>query len=373
MDDPAQARERLETAYRRLREARAAVEDIGETRLEALDAAVYEADSLLTQYEESATGTGDFGAYLRFRGDISALVEDLPDDLPERDAFERVDDIVDKRRLSVDDFSAARSALKEARRLRERLNEREAAEDAYRDARRAADRQISELESQIEDLDRTIALGEADFDAPIEILQTPITSYNHAVRDAVRELLATAPAPVVLDLFAMSDRYPLVDMPSPPEALQQYVEQETPSLTVHELIEFAGYSRSKLAHYVDDPAAFAAAVATERSYLESIDEEPFTIAWPPPPATHLRWYVRELISVVGRFADDEVIALLRDIRSVTLDEARYTRLRTSAIAQSELTDNEHDQLRRGEIQANRDALTAAKERLEAALDATARP
>ncbi len=107
------------------------------------------------------------------------------------------------------------------------------------------------------------------------------------------------------------------------------------------LLEYADYSASKLDHYVDDAAALRSAVATRQTYLRRLDAEPVRVDWPPPSATALPWLCRAYRSVVARFADESVVAALREVRGLA-ERDDYERLRESALARSELTEAERD-------------------------------
>jgi hypothetical protein len=75
----------------------------------------------------------------------------------------------------------------------------------------------------------------------------------------------------------------------------------------------------------------------------------------------------ELVAVVGRFAPESVVADLRDLRSLTDDPEWYARLRESALARSELGDEERERLAAGEVADELEACRRAHEDLADAL------
>jgi hypothetical protein len=366
-DDPAAA---LRAAREEVADARAAVEEHGEARLEALRAAYREATDLLDRYEGRATGTGDFAAFVEFQEAFVELVEGLDDDLPARDAFEAANDVLDQRRLGEDDFERARAALDPAADRVALLSERAAAAERYEAARRDARRRLRDLDDRIERLERLQRLGEADLDAPVERLREPIASYNEAVEEAWTAFKREASAREVFRVVGASEAYPLAAFRQPPPELSEYVttypagEESIPTL-----LEYADYSSSKLDHYVDDPAALRTRVATHRTYLERLDAEPLTVDWPPPEAGTLRHRAGELVAVVARFAPEDVVAAARRLRTLP-DEVAYGRLRETALARDELDEAERERLERGEVASELANARAQRERIEAALAET---
>ncbi len=371
--DPEDLLGELRTAAERYEDARSSVTSIGRERVETLEATLRELDGIVATYEDRAVGTGDFEGYLAFQSEIESFVADLPEDLPHREDFEAVDEIVDKRRLSESDLAAIEERLSGPRETVDRLREVERTRASLRSARKAVHDRIGEIESRLEHLEELAALRAVDLDAPTGDLREPIDAYNDAVATAFERYLESTPAEAVLGLFDLADRYPLVQLESPPSRLMDYLEAIDEPLTVPELLEYAEYSDSKLEHYVADPDALRAAVRTDRTYLERLTPDPFTIAWPPPPADVLRWRLRELTSVVDRFADEEVIERLRAVRSLTKDAARFETLREAAEAETRLDERDRRRLTDGELASELEALREKMERLEDALASSPSP
>ncbi|MFB6222094.1 MAG: hypothetical protein ABEH86_00260 [Haloarcula sp.] len=359
----------LETAAQEYDRARERVEEVGADPLRECRDIYRELRNLLDSYDGRATGGGDFEAFMEFQGRVGTLTDDLPADLPGRDTFEDVDDFLQQRRLTESDFAEAREMLSPIADLTARLDDREDARERYKKARRDAGHRREELSDRIDDLERLQRLGDADLDAPVERLQDPIERYNDAVTEAFRSFRSDTPARDVLAVIERADAYPLVAFRSPPEELLSYVrEHDTGLVPIPKLLEYADYSASKLDHYVDDAAALRSAVATRQTYLRRLDAEPVCLDWPPPSATELPWRCREFRSVVARFADESVVAALRDVRALAQRDD-YEQLRESAIARSELTDAERERLESGAVERE---LSAARERKAAIEDALTR-
>jgi len=372
MNEPATRRfdsvERLRSAHERLEELRSDVEDHGEDAVETVADTYRSAHRLLDRYVDAATGTGDFKSYVEFRGEFATLVEDLPDELPRREAFEDALEAVDKRRLNQSDFDRAQDALARAEDLVDLLEDRDDAQEAYRDARIDARDRLDAIDEREAELERLLELGDADLDAPVEQLREPIEAYDEAIREAFREYRESASARELLEFVDRTRAFPLVDLTRPSEDLLEYV-RESPDgeEPIPALLEYADYSRSKLEHYAADADALKRSVATERTYLERLDADPLAVGWPPPERTVLRWRAVELRKVVDRFAPEDAIAKLREVRTLATDADRYERLRDAAVATERLDAEDRDRLASGEVADELDALREERAELEAAL------
>ena len=410
----------LREAADRLQAAEAAIDERGEAAIEAAADAYRRATRLLDDYEDSATGTGDFTAYLEFQNEILALVEELPDDTFAADAFERVSDRLDKRRLNQSDFEFAREEIEAASEAVAMLEEREAARDAYRSARHDAKERRDDLREEADRLRRLQRLGDVDLDADLDPLSEPVEAYNAAVETAVEGFRTIRPA---RELFALLDDAadrPLIGVDQPPRDLVEYIETKPAGTEpLATLVEYADYSPSKLAHYVDDPGALRTNVAVHQTYLDRLDAAPFRVDWPPAEAATLRARLDEVAPLVRRldavFVDDssdggasgdsdangdsagdadeapagngdgtaatdlEIDADLPDENPVEAARRRlarvtrrdeYDRLREVALADAELSDAEFERVASGAIDDDLAAVTDAIDAIETALDET---
>ncbi|WP_439027834.1 DUF7118 family protein [Haloarchaeobius sp. DT45] len=340
---------RLREAASQREQARQAVTERGREDLERVADAYQEATKLLDRYVDTATGSGDFQAYVEFQERFATLVEELPEDIAHRDAFETALDRTDKRRLSESDFEATRQALEPAAAAVDLLDAEREAEEAYREAEKAAKRRLSDVRDRLDECERLQELGGADLDAPVEDLRTPIDEYDEAVVEAFLDYRLDASAREALRFAADAAEYPLVDVREPPAELVEYVEShEAGTETIPRLLELAGYSRSKLDHYVDDPVELTRAVSTRQTYLDRLDGSALQLGWPPGPAEQLRRRCEERISLVSRFASEDVVATLRTVRELTWRDD-YERLRTAAVALVELDEEERARLASGAV------------------------
>ncbi|MFC5134195.1 MULTISPECIES: DUF7118 family protein [Haloferacaceae] len=351
-DDPVrsagEAAAELRERYDELDRLESRIADLGEERVEAAADAYRRAHRVLDQYEEDAVGTGDFGSYVQFEGAFANAV-DVDDDTPAADAFAAADEAVDKRRLSESDFAAAREALEPAGDYVDLLSDRDDAVDAYRRARKAATDARGALADRLEELRAVADMADADLDADVSRLREPIEGYDDAVREAFREFYRSASARDVLDFLERADATPFVDADLPPADLREYVDDHPAGEeSIPTLLEYADYSNSKLEHYVEDVGALRTAVAVHRTFLDRIDAEPLTLAWPPAPGDELAYEIDELIPLASRIADDGTVADLRSIRDLARS-SEYERLRRAAVVRDALGDAELSLLERGEI------------------------
>jgi hypothetical protein len=352
-----------------LDDAEAAVAEIGEDRLDRLATAREDLLSLFGKYEERATGSGDFQAYIEFQESVADLVEELPEDLPEREVFEGISDRFQKRRLSTDDFDAARAALAPVDDLVGRLEDREAAHERYRKARRDVESRLREIDAEIDRLERVASLAEADLDAPVENLREPIEEYNEAVADAFETFKRSAPSRDVLGFVEATKAFPLAAYPEPPEDLVDFLaDADVGGESISTILEYAEYSRSKLDHYVDQPQTFMRIVGGNRTYFDRLDAGPLQFDWPPRPAKEVRWRTTELVSVVNRFAPDSVVERLERVQDLARDEPHFEHLRATARARDELSAAERERVEAGAVGEDLSALEAERDRLTEALD-----
>ena len=358
----------LSAAADALDEVEEAVADLGEDRIGQVEDVLNDARTLLGKYRESATGTGNYRAFVEFKARVNKLVEEAPEDLPQRDALETFKETFDQRRLKESDFERGREVLGPLEDVVGLLDEREQARRRYREARRVVRERLATVEDELTETERVKRLGEVDIDAPVDQLQEPIDAYDSAVEEAFTEFRRSAPAREVFDVLISAASRPLIDLEAPPAELRSYVrEEEIGTKPIPTLLEYAGYSRSKLGHYVDEPGRFMRIVGGNRTYLEGLDVEPLSVEWPPPPATSLRMQAREYESVLRQFADSEVLARCREVRRLTHRDD-YTDLREVAVAREELTDEQRRKIREGTVEDELQELCDRRERLQAALE-----
>jgi hypothetical protein len=362
----------LADAHAALGRARERVAAVGEAELTTLSDRHDALTDLFTRYEERVTGDGDFQTFIEFQGKIAAFTEDLPADTRRRDVFEEVDDLLQQRRLTESDWERVRGALAPVREDVDRLAERGDARDRYRRARRTVQQRRRDLRDRVDDLERLRRLGDADLEAPTERLRDPIERYDDRVTTAFETFYREASARDVLAYLSAAAAFPLVGFEAPPGDLREYVHShEAGTEPLPGLSEYAGYSRSKLDHYVADPDALKRAVGTRQTYLRRLDADPLTVDWPPPAPGVLRFRCRELTGAVARFADgtDEGEAALVALRAVRAlpRETDYERLRDSARARARLSEDERERLASGAVDRELAACRDAIERVEAAL------
>ena len=366
--EAAEARiEDLRSARERLAAVESEIESVGEAAVIDAADAYRKATQLLDRYEGSATGTGDFQAYVEFQDKFLGLVEER-DDTPASEAFSAAGERLDQRRLSESDFDRARDDLEPAAEYVDLLDRREDAEEAVAKARRDARLCRRDLDEEINERAEWLAVGEADLDAPVAELTDPIEAYNDAVLDEFDEFYASASIAAVVDFLDRAESFPLVEFRSPPRDLREFA-AESPDADepIPTLLEYADYTGSKLDHYAEDPGLLQTTVAVHRTNLERLSGEPLTVSLPPPPPEELRFRARELVSLLGRFADEETVAQVRTVRDLTRRDD-YRTLRRATRAHQELDADELAAVQSGAAAAELERLRDARDRLVTALD-----
>ena len=360
--------EDLQAARERREKVESRIEDVGEESVVAAADAYRKSIRLFENYEDSATGTGDFQAYVEFQDRFLGLVEDLPESIPAHDGFESAAERMDRRRLSEDHFDAAREDLEPAAEYVDLLDRREETKETLSEARRDAKLCLRDLDEEIESRAETLAFADADLGAPVEKLRDPIEAYNDAVSAEFQSFYGSASATAVIEFLERAESFPLVAFRSPPRDLREFV-RESPDADepIPTLLEYADYSGSKLDHYAEDPATLQTSVAVHRTYLERLSAEPLTVSLPPPSAGTLRRFAGEAISLLGRFASEETVARLREVRDLTRRDD-YADLRLAARAHEELDADERERVQSGVAAAELERLRDAREHLSAALE-----
>ncbi len=342
---------------------------LSEAQVKEVATAYRRAVSLLEDYRERATGTGDFGGYMEFRTKFTDFVEELAADLPHRADFEAARDHIDRRRLSGRNFDQAREELTEVAAVVETLESLESTREELAATRAElvdARRLLQERRNHLKDLSNVQADA---LDAPVDALKSPVEAYNAGIEADYRTFLDQTSSRDVLAAYHRLSYFALLDIEAPPSELESFLEEHPaggePVPTVREYLDF---SRSKLGHYVDDPGHFVGEVGPHSAYLESLTADPFTIGWPPPARSDMQWTLRELIQAVDRFASTETISHLRELRSLCRDDQRYQHLRSAARLRQELDDDERELVVSGAVHDELESVTTTLEAVEAALD-----
>ena len=361
----------LREEYDTLREIEQQLSRLGESRVETTVDAYRRANRVLDRYDDTATGSGDFASYVEFRSKFEAATS--VDDALAADAFEQANDVVDQRRLNEGDFAEAREALSPAEQYLRLLEDRDAAVDTYRIRRNRTEGELDELDDHIDSLERTAEMADVDLSAPVADLEDVVTAYNDAVAEAFVQFKRSVSA---RDFFGFLDtcrRYPLVSVNQPPRELDEYVSARPAGTEpLPTLLEYADYSPGKLKHYVDDPGALRTTVAVHQTYLDRITVEPLTIGWPPPPATELRYLIRELIPLASRLTDHpEPVVALRDLRALTRT-SRYDTLRRVALARDALPETAQQLIAAGAVEETLDHARTTRRLCERILAETTR-
>lgn len=365
--DEADLVERLSRTESRLEETRARVEEFGQEDIEQLADAYRSFVGLLDRYEDQVVGdAGDVKTNVEFQSQVAEVMSDIPSDTLLYETFVECTEYLKQKWFNESDFDHVRSQLEPVGDIVARLDAYQETHRAYRKVRSDVRTEIRSVGEQIQELERLVELDEADLDAPTDRLREPIERYNSAATRAFREFVENEPARAVLAVLDRLGVYPLVPFESPHPELTTYLDGEPPGeMPIPKLLEYAGYSRSKLTHYVDDPDRFVHVVGGRKTFLSGLDAEPLRIGWPPPSATALEWRCRELTAALNRI-DRGAVEPLRAVAALPRETA-YERLHDSAVAREQLTAAERERLRTSDVAATLADLRARRQRLRDAL------
>lgn len=359
---------RLRRHDKDLEAAQERVDEYGEAELQALADAYKEFTDLLERYQEQVVGDeGDIQTIVEFQSQIDAVMSDISSDTLRYETFEECDEYLQQKWFSDSDFEHVSELLEPVDDLVERLRARNESREAYRNARRDVTTRHRELHEELTHLEDLAALADADLDAPTERLREPIETYNDDAKEVFREFYRNESAREVVAFLEEMEWYPLVGFEAPPEELAEYITNHPPGEEpIPTVLEYAEYSRSKLQHYVDEPNKLKHAVEHHRAYFDKLDADPLCVGWPPLTATELEWRCSELTAAVNRI-EPSVVEQLRDVAALP-GETEYERLRNSAVVKQDLTPEERERLRTGEIEDELEAVRAEFERLGEALE-----
>lgn len=358
----------LEAAREQKQAVDGEIASVGESMVIAAADEYERAIQLLDSYQDSATGTGNFQAYVEFQDRFIGLVEELPKSIPEREAFEIAADRLDQRRLNKSDFEAARKDLAPVATYRELLNQRQEAADALASAEREVSQARQAVTEAIEYYKLLCSYSDVDFSVSTTALSEPISEYNDSVHQDFTEFYETASISAVISFLERTESFPLISYQAPPQDLSQFIRQSPDAGdSIPTLLEYADFSGSKLDHYAADPALLQTTVGVHRTYLERLSAEPLSISIPPPAAGRLQFFTSEAISVLGRFAREETIAAIRTVRDITFEPV-YNKYRLALAAEVNLSDAARQLLKNKRAEAGKKELLSLQETIDSALN-----
>lgn len=315
----------LDDALARLDDAMTRISTVGETTARETRQFYDRLIGLMDRYEEPATGTGEFQEYVDFQEAVADLESDLETaDVTDRTSFEDAIARFERRIIREKDFRRARSdldgvrdivnAVERAEQIASRLaNERGRLTSRLRDLRH----ERSRLESRIADL-------EAVADVDPTPLAAALDTYNEGVRADFEAFVAEASALGVARVGQKAATFPLAGVPPirNDAAFDVLEEIGLGEESVPTVLEYAGYSDSKLSHYVDRPRAIRKNLPV--TWFETIDGDDFTIT-PDLSGAEVRHRAPALAKVIDAFASPETISHLRHLRDLAVS-GEYERM-----------------------------------------------
>ncbi|MDZ7688122.1 MAG: hypothetical protein U5J64_05245 [Halobacteriales archaeon] len=346
-------------------ELRDTVRGIGKERAERTHD-IYEAvDKNLERYRDEATGRGDFGKYIEFRGFVAGVEEEVGEkDVHMSDAFETAVSHLDARTLRDKHFRRARAELEEVAEFAEMYERYEELEEDLNDELRSLEKRKKEVRSEVESAEKRLEKAREAEEIDASFLRETVEEYNEHVHDDFDAFVCEASAVEVARLGESTLDAPLIeDAPvekGVAERLSRYVDDET----VERVLELADASDGKLSHYVEDTDGFRDTVP--RTFFETASAERFELSYEPEGV--VRRHVPELVRLVSSFADEDTVAVLRRVGSMA-ERGEYEPMRRAVVAgEAAGADAEEIEGRLEELRTELRRVEERAERLRSTLD-----
>lgn len=345
----------LDEARSRLETATASVEAVGEDTARDTKRYYDRLVDLMDRYEESATGTGEFQEYVAFQDALADLLSDLDRaTVTDRAAFEDALDRFERRIIREKDFRRARADLEAVRDVAEAVETADRLRRRLANDRGRLSSRLRNLEHERSRIVRHIDELESVSDVDPEPLVTAVREYNDRVRDEFTTFREEAAAIEVARVGFKARLFPLAEVPPirDEDAIEVLASSGLGSESVPTVLEYAGYSDSKLSHYVDRPRWLREHLPV--SWFETVNGDAFAIAL-DTDAGVLCHRAPALAKVIEGFANPETIARLRRLRDMAVDGSYERMRRAHRLAENRATTD---------VEAARRELSAVEEAIE---------
>lgn len=356
----------VETTIETLEDAHAEITSVGVETARSTREYYDRFAALVDRYREEATGTGEFESYVAFQEKMVDLLDRIdPETVYRAEDFEHAIDRFERRIIREKDFRRAERDLSAVRELVETIETAEELQAELEDERGRLESRRRELRSRLRTLEREIQDADRIEDVDPSELVSTIEAYNACVEDEFTEFLHSAPAIEVAGLGQKAADLPLVDVAPPdPAAVELLQSMDLGRETVPTLLEYAGYSDSKLAHYVDDPVEFRRTLP--RAWFETLSADDFSVSMDESGAV-MRYKLPELIRIVGEFADEECVGRLRKLHTLA-ETGEYDPMRRAHRVANDLgtTDVETLRERKSATESDLERIEERIERIESA-------
>lgn len=352
----------LDDALARLEDTTRQVAAVGEPTARQTRRFYDRLTDLMDRYEEPATGTGEFQEYVAFQDALAALESDLENaDVTDPDAFQHALDRFERRIIREKDFRRARADLEAVKEVAGAVERAEQLETRLANERGRLTSRLRDLRHERSRLTDRIADLEAVTDVDPEPLVSAREAYNDRVREDFERFVGQAAAIEVARIGRKAQLFPLSDVPPIRNegALDVLVESGLGEESVPTVLEYAGYSDSKLQHYVDRPRTLRNNLPV--TWFETIDGDAFTIG-SDVSGDVVRHRAPALMKVIEPFAESETVAQLRRLRDLAVTGAYERMRRARRLADDDAPTDVAD------ARAELDAVEAAIDRVEHAIE-----
>lgn len=309
-----------------LEESRRAVDVAGRREVEAARSIYNRLSNYIDRYEEPAKGHGDFESYLEFQSVLAEIEEELSDDVYGKEAFENALGRFESRTLRAKHFERAKNDLKEVQDVVESLEREEHLVDELETETGRLRKRRREIENELQDLDERISHAKEATNVEYQELKELVEKYNQRVEEEFRSYISSASAVDVARLARKLSNMPLLPTPAIEDGAVDVL--ESPGVkdeSVDRVLEYAGYSNSKLEHYVDRPEEFRKKVP--EAWFRTADAGPFKLSLDEREGVVER-KIPELVRVISIFSGEETVRVLRKIGDLAR-KGEYSELRSA--------------------------------------------
>jgi len=210
-------------------------------------------DEALDEYQNEATGHGNFERYVEFRSIVIGVQQGAKEqDIHLEEGFEKATDRLDRRTLQQKHFTRAHNDLEEVRGFIEDYEQYKKLRQELEEELHKLERKTKGLDEEIEKLKKDIQKAQSAEGIDVSRLREKVETYNRGITEDFDSFVRQAPAVKVARLGERVSKASLLeDIPiedGAAERLLEYVDDET----VEGVLELADSSDGKLSHYFED-------------------------------------------------------------------------------------------------------------------------
>ncbi len=327
------------------------IRDVGRVRLELVEQFNQELRTLIRSFEETPDTYRNYVDLSKRLERIARRVEKAHSEgsLDHTEHFDKALAVLKKRKFAVAVAELDRipylGLLARQRHLVEQYKRAYATKRTRYDA---VEREITVKSAYYDSLQRVTV---ASFEE-VRSLEARIDAYNAEVGSFLEAFFRQTPAALSLKTSLDACYHPELRLPQPPrhdhaQRLLVFLQREgLGSLPLHQLVEYATYSDSKLSHYVTDTVAFRQVMEANITWLEALNgikhRAALKLSLTEPPSSLTHRLPRIIAFLSNRRAPSAMIEFLRDMQQL-VTSGRFEQIYTA----TRVNRNDLEQMQRG--------------------------